>query len=221
MHFFRLIINLTILLGCSQAVAERMYQLNKSSVVPAGDDIVFDQYPAIRLAANGPVADPTTSSPATAKPNHRPKSRCAVRPPKGYSEIKSVEYACNDLIGRIEAQAAIDLKVDQIYQQRSKASKVKAVTVTKHKPPQAIQKQQQAEHNRLQAETARLGEQARRKEQQALATSAEVQAELSSDITKKMIAVCAKTWAKGEHRCYCEKYIEFAPANIKSNTACE
>lgn len=208
MHFLRLILNLAILIASSQVVAERMYPLDEAIVVAASQGIEFKKQPGTRPAA-------------TDARDQKPKSRCAVSPPKGYSEIKSVEYACNDLIGRIDAQAAIDLKVDQIYQQRSKASEVKAVTVTKHKQPLAIQKQQQAEHSRLQAETARLGEQARKKEQQALATSAEVQAELSSDITKKMIAVCAKIWAKGEHRCYCEKYIEFAPANIKSNAACK
>ncbi len=79
-----------------------------------------------------------------------------------------------------------------------------------------------AERKRKEAEAARLAkEEALRKEQEALAASAAVQAELSSDIAKKMIAVCEKKWAEGEHRCYCEKYIEHAPSNIKANPSCK
>ena len=44
---------------------------------------------------------------------------------------------------------------------------------------------------------------------------------LSSDITRKMIAVCEKNWLQGEHRCYCQKYIEYAPEDIRANSECE
>ena len=97
----------------------------------------------------------------------------------------------------------MDAKVNEIKAQRKKAAA-------------------EAERKRKEAEAARLAkEEALKKEQEAIAASAALRAELSSDIAKKMIAVCEKKWAEGEHRCYCEKYIEFAPANIKSNPDCK
>ncbi len=138
-----------------------------------------------------------------ATPKPRSKAKCKLQPPEGFSEVKSVEYECDNLADKVNALASIDLKVEEMRAQRKKAAA-------------------EAERKRKQAEAARLAkEEALRKEQEALAASAAVQAELSSDIAKKMIAVCQKKWADGEHRCYCEKYIEFAPSNIKSNPACK
>ena len=83
-------------------------------------------------------------------------------------------------------------------------------------------RQMEAERKRKQEEAARLAkEEQKRKEQEALAASAAIQAELSTDIAKKMIAVCEKKWAEGEHRCYCQKYIQFAPASIQANSSCK
>ena len=133
---------------------------------------------------------------AVAVPKPRPRAKCKLQPPEGFSEIKSVEYECDNLEDKVNALASIDLKVEEIRAQRKKAAA-------------EAQRKRKAEAEAL------------RKEQEALAASAAIQAELSSDIAKKMIAVCKKKWADGEHRCYCEKYIEFAPSNIKSNPACK
>jgi hypothetical protein len=137
------------------------------------------------------------------KPKPKPKARCMVGPPEGFSEVKTIEYDCDDVAARTRAQASVDSKVSAIKAQRKKAAA-------------------EAERKRKEAEAARLAkEEALRKEQEALAASAALRAELSSDIAKKMIAVCEKKWAEGEHRCYCEKYIQFAPPNITSNPDCK
>jgi len=133
---------------------------------------------------------------AVVAPKPKSKAKCKIGPPKGFSEVKAIAYDCDNVAARINAQANMDLKVEDIQVQRKKAA--------------------------AEAKAARLAKEEKlRKEQEALAASAAVQAELSSDIAKKMIAVCEKKWAEGEHRCYCEKYIEHAPANIKADSSCK
>ena len=61
----------------------------------------------------------------------------------------------------------------------------------------------------LQAETA------------AIAASQANQLKINDNITQKMVNVCKKYWDKGEHRCYCQKYIEHAPSNIRANSSCK
>jgi hypothetical protein len=162
---------------------------------------------AIKAAKEKAEAEARAAAPAAAvtvaKPKPKPKARCMVGPPEGFAEVKTVEYDCDDAVARSRAQASVDSKVSAIKTQRKKAAA-------------------EAERKRKEAEAARLArEEALKKEQEALAASAALRAELSSDIAKKMIAVCEKKWAEGEHRCYCEKYIEYAPPNIKSNPDCK
>ena len=57
-------------------------------------------------------------------------------------------------------------------------------------------------------------------EKAAIEESNAKQAAISSEIANKMIAVCKKKWAQGEHRCYCEKYISHAPKNIQETSTC-
>ena len=140
---------------------------------------------------------------------------CKLHPPKGYTEIESIAYECNDIEQMINAQTVIDAKVTRIFEQRRQAKSAD------RERQRARRSRQQSEQQRKQIEADRLAEQALKQEQAALAASEAVQAELSSDITKKMIKLCGKTWAKGEHRCYCEKYIEFAPPQIQSNPSCK
>ena len=143
-----------------------------------------------------------TPAVVVAAPKPKPKAKCKISPPDGFSDIQAIAYDCDNVAARINAQAGIDLKVEEVQAQRAKAAA-------------------EAERKRKQAEAERLArEEALRKEQAALEASAAVQAELSSDIAKKMIAVCEKKWAEGEHRCYCQKYIEHAPAEIRANSSC-
>ena len=149
---------------------------------------------AAAAAAAVPVA-PVAAAPAV-------KARCKAEPPKGYAGVKAIEYDCDNAAAKSEATAKIDKQVASINEQRKKAAA-------------------EAERKRKEAEAARLAqEEALKKEQEALAASAAVQAELSSDITNKMLNVCKKQWADGKSRCYCEKYIEFAPSHIKPNPDC-
>lgn len=55
----------------------------------------------------------------------------------------------------------------------------------------------------------------------AIAASQAKQAKISDEISMKMIKVCEKYWNKGEHRCYCQKYIEHAPASIQESSTCD
>ena len=175
-------------------------QEQKLAVIRAQEELAIAEAKAIAKAA-ALAAAPAVVDVA---PKPRPKAKCKISPPDGFSEVvKDIAYDCDNVAARIKAQASIDLKVEELQLQRKKAAA-------------------DAERKRKQAEAARLAqEEALRKEQEALAASAAVQAELSSDIAKKMIAVCEKKWAEGEHRCYCEKYIEYAPASIKSNSSCK
>jgi len=153
-----------------------------------------------KLAASRPKVEPVPIMPV-ATPKR--KAKCKIGPPEGFSEVKSISYDCDDVSARNSARASVDSEVNKIREQRSKAKA-------------------EAERKRKEAEAARLAkEEALRKEQEALAASAATQAELSTDIAKKMIAVCEKNWAEGEHRCYCQKYIKYAPASIKESSSCK
>jgi hypothetical protein len=164
------------------------------------------QYEA-KLAASQSKADPAPAAPvatvAAPKPKLKPKPKCKIGPPEGFSEVKTISYDCDDVAAKNSARASVDSEVNKIREKRNKA-------------------EAELERKRKQAEAARLAkEEALRKEQEALAASAAIQAELSTDIATKMIAVCEKNWAEGEHRCYCEKYIKYAPANIKADSSCK
>ena len=84
------------------------------------------------------------------------------------------------------------------------------------------ERQKQAElEARKKAEEARLkAEQKKKAEAEALAASKLKQEQINAEITSKMLGVCTKMWAKGEHRCYCQKYIDQAPAEIQASSTC-
>jgi len=163
----------------------------------------FKKQHEAKLAASRPRAEPVPIAPvaivAAPKPKPKPKPKCKIGPPEGFAEVKAISYDCDDVAAKNSARVSVDSEVNKIREKRNKA---------------------EAERNRKEA--ARLAkEEALRKEQEALAASAAIQAELSTDIARKMIAVCEKNWAEGEHRCYCEKYIKYAPASIRENSSCK
>lgn len=166
----------------------------------------MQQARAAELAASKPAAEPVQA--ATIMPKapavHAviPKPKCKLKPPADFAEVKTIEYNCDDDAEKAHAKATLSAQIDKALARREKL---------------AVER----ERKRKAAEQARLArEEEARREQEALAASAALQAELSSDIAKKMIAVCKKKWAEGEHRCYCEKYIEYAPAGITSDPSC-
>jgi len=131
------------------------------------------------------------------------KKICTANPPGKYKSIKSVEYDCSDA----SAKLAAELKVDnQVKQQKETEERQRKQAEEKRQLEQAA-KLKQEEQIRIDAA--------------AVAASEAKQAEISSEIAQKMIKVCEKYWDKGEHRCYCQKYIEHAPSEIQANSTCE
>jgi hypothetical protein len=138
-----------------------------------------------------------------------PAKKCEVTPPKGFSEIGGVGYICGDDASKAEANAAITVIVNEERERRIK--KKQAEKAKRQKESEAKRKElaaKKAQEERVAAEAA------------ALAASAAQQEAIGSVINNKMIAVCKKKWAAGEHRCYCEKYLDQAPAGIKSDPSC-
>jgi len=136
--------------------------------------------------------------------------KCWAKPPEKYKTIKAIEYSCIDATAKLDAETGINKQVDQ------KIANDKAL---------AAQRSAEIEKQRKQAEEIARQEQAAKLNQAeldaAVAASAAKQAEIGDDISNKMVAMCDKYWKKGEHRCYCQKYIEYAPDDIQKNSTCE
>lgn len=131
-----------------------------------------------------------------------PSSICIVKPPAGFETIKPIEYSCTSVVDEAEANKAM---IALVSKQNKKAEDEKEA-----RRQAEIAARKKVEDERLQIESNKAEEAA------AIAASQLKQQELSAEITTKMLGVCTKMWAKGEHRCYCEKYIDQAPANIKA-----
>lgn len=146
--------------------------------------------------------------------------KCWAGPPAKYKNIKSVEYHCADSVAKKDAEAWVIklVKREKVKKQQlaaEKKAKKEQQRKLKQQKKQAelkkqkvlAEKQQQAQV--LQAETA------------AIAASQAKQAQIGDEITQKMVKVCDKFWSKGEHRCYCQKYIKHAPSEIQAKSICE
>ena len=130
------------------------------------------------------------------------EKKCNASPPTGFVEVKAVEYDCADAAARAKATASVD---EAVSKERERRKQVAAEQERKRLETEAAKKAQQ---DKLAAEQA------------AIAASAAQQAAINDEISTKMIAVCKKKWEQGEHRCYCEKYIEHAPEEIKKSSTC-
>ena len=139
--------------------------------------------------------------------------KCLANPPKDFAKIKSVEYLCNDAAAKKEAETSIAALVvkerkQAAEQERKRKQAAAAAAKAKAEKQAKALADKKAEEERIAAEQAALAE-------------AEASKQLiSADITNKMLAVCQKKWAVGEHRCYCEKFIEHAPEGISSDPSC-
>ncbi|MCK4705395.1 MAG: hypothetical protein KAT90_07945, partial [Gammaproteobacteria bacterium] len=120
---------------------------------------------------------------------------CKAKPPTGFTRIKSIEYSCKDATAKAKAKASI-----------------KAMLAKERK-------REKTEAAKKQAET-KAAKEALAAEQAALAETEASKQEMNNEITNKMLAVCMKKWASGEHRCYCEKFIKHAPVGIESDPSC-
>ena len=145
----------------------------------------------------------------TRSPAKKAKKKCWFTPPANYKKIKSVGYECDNAAAKRNAEVQITALVnkEKAKQQQLAAEKEKQRKLEEQKRQKELAEKLKQEEL-LKAEAA------------AIAASKEKQAEIGSEITQKMVKVCDKFWNKGEHRCYCQKYIEFAPAEIQANPGC-
>jgi hypothetical protein len=137
------------------------------------------------------------------------KKKCWARPPEKYKNIKSVEYGCDNAKDKKDAEVSVRKQVDQnkARQQKLEAEREKQQKLAeRNKQKELAEKRKQEEL--LQAEAA------------AIAASEAKQAAIGDEIAVKMVKFCEKFWSKGEHRCYCQKYIDYAPSDIQANSTC-
>jgi len=150
------------------------------------------------------LTKPISSTPALAAPlvKAKPADLCSIKPPLNFAALKVIEYVCTDETAKAKARKEMAANVKQ---QRAKKEKL------------ALEKKQKLK----QTEAERLArEEEERKEAEAVAASEQNRNKIKSQVSEKMIGMCKKKWAVGEHRCYCEPYLEFAPAGIKSDGSC-
>ena len=167
--------------------------------------LVLNAKPAPVVA---PVAAPVAATKKTAAP--KPVRKCWAGVPPQYNKIKSVEYDCDDATAKLDAETWVTKLVNK------EKEKEKKLAVEKEKQRKLAEEKKQKElaaklkqEELIQAEAA------------AIAASEAKQAEIGGEITAKMLKVCEKYWSKGEHRCYCQKYIEHAPKSIQESSTCE
>jgi hypothetical protein len=139
----------------------------------------------------------------------KPVVKCWAKPPEKYKNIISVAYDCEDAAAKKDAETRVSTLVnkEKIKEQKLAAEREKQRKLAEEKKQKAL------------AEKLKQEEQLRR-EAAAIAASEAKQAKISEEILQKMIKVCDKYWSKGEHRCYCQKYIEHAPSEIQASSTC-
>ena len=155
-----------------------------------------------------PVAAKPQAKPAPVA-TAKPAKKCKASPPAGFAEVKAVEYNCGDAAAKTKATTSVNAAVSKERESR------KAIAAEREKKRLAAEKAKATELTTQKAAAEKLAA-----EQAALAASTAQQQALNSEITDKMLAVCKKKWDKGEHRCYCEKYIEHAPKSIQESSTC-
>lgn len=171
-----------------------------------------DMYLALnaKVPADAPVASTSKQAPVSKK--------CWAGPPARYKTIKPVEYDCADAEAKRDAEAWVTGLVNKEKAEQKKLAdkKAAALAAEKEKQRKIAEQKRQKELAAKQAEEEKL-----RIEAAALAASEVKQAKINDEITQKMVNVCSKFWNKGEHRCYCQKYIDHAPSSIQASSTCE
>jgi len=146
--------------------------------------------------------------------------KCWAGPPAKYKNIQAVEYDCNDASAKKDAEAWV---IKLVSKQKTNNQQVVAaqakVLAEKNREKQRLRIQAE-EKKKKQLATQRKQVEAQQLEQKAIAASAIKQAKIGDEITQKMVKMCSKYWDVGEHRCYCQKYIEHAPSSIQANSSC-
>ena len=160
------------------------------------------------------VALNASAAPAVAasKPAGAPKQtkKCKAAAPAKYPNIQSIEYDCGNATAKNTAEAGMAKLVSQ---EKAKEQKI-AADKEKQRKLAEEKKQQELELKLLQEEQLQA-------EAAALAASEAKQAQIGGEIAEKMVSMCKKYWDKGEHRCYCQKYIDQAPSAIQASSTCK
>ena len=162
------------------------------------------------IALNAKPAKVVVAPVAKKTEQNKPARKCWAGAPPQYNNIKSVEYNCDDAAAKTDAE----LWVSKLVNKEKDKEKKRAAEKEKQRKRAEEKKQKELvelarQEELLAAETA------------AVAASQAKQAEIGSEITEKMVNVCKKYWDKGEHRCYCQKYIEYAPSSIQASSTCD
>jgi len=163
------------------------------------------------LALNAKAAPVVIAAPVVKKvTKKKPARKCWAGAPPKYSNIKSVEYNCDDSITKLRAENSVAKQVN-----KEKEKEIKLAAEQEKKRKLAEDKKQKEVAAKLKQEELLQAEAA------AIAASEAKQAKISDEIASKMVGVCEKYWSKGEHRCYCQKYIEYAPKSIQASSTCK
>ena len=174
-------------------------------------DLKYDisDFDAIYMALNahsGPVVAKAKAKPKAVKSN----KKCKVAAPVKYKNIQPMVYDCNNAGAKSTAEAGM---AKLINQEKAKERKLQA---------EREKQKKLAEEKKQKALAAKLKQEELLKvEAAALAASQAQQEKIGGEIADKMISMCEKYWSKGEHRCYCQKYIEHAPSEIQANSTCK
>lgn len=146
---------------------------------------------------------------------------CWAIPPAKYISIKPVEYDCGNEPAKIKAETRVISLVKQEKAKQQKLAAITAATAAEKAAERARQRKLQEQRKQKALAEKRKQEEKLQLEAAAIAASKVKQAQLNDEITQKMLKLCDKNWRKGEHRCYCQKYIEHAPSSIRANSSCE
>ena len=166
-------------------------------------------YTAMNAKPAPAAAAPVAAAPVASAAKPVPVKKCLAEAPAKYKSIKSVEYVCDDAAAKISAETKITKQVEQ------EKARERQIAAEKEKQRKLAEEKKKAEL----AELARQ-EELRAAEAAVIAASEAKQAQIGGEITEKMVSMCRKFWDKGEHRCYCQKYIEHAPADIQASSTC-
>lgn len=154
--------------------------------------------------------------------------KCWAGPPAKYKNIKSIEYDCFDAVSKKDAEAWVKKLVVTEKKKREASSlsaKIAKKKAAEKKRLLALEKEKKrklvAENKKKQLADQLQQEKKLQAEAVAIAASKANQTKINDDITLKMVNVCRKYWGKGEHRCYCQKYIKHAPASIQAGSTCK
>lgn len=143
--------------------------------------------------------------------------KCNAMPPKGFEKIESVEYICDDSIAKSWAESSVEAAVEkeQTHKAELAAERERKRKAAAAKKAETLALKKAADDKAAAEAVAKAAAEAA-----ILAETEAAKKVINADITNKMLGVCQKKWARGEHRCYCEEFLEHAPENIASDPSC-